>query len=173
MLPYVTLWLLNVALENNSFIGVFPIQSSIHSGCSMVVLNNQRIYESYVTLHHGFSQYFNIQCSIYTMDVPIKTSIYSGFFSLNHGTSHFSIIFPLKPKWSCSNWLPTAPRRGITRRLSWVDADLARICRHFRHAKGSFDHGRNHGVCDIIFKCSVCIYVYMYMYIYTYVHIDI
>ena len=38
-----TLWLFNVAMENEPFIDDFPIKTSIYNGCSMAMLNNQRV----------------------------------------------------------------------------------------------------------------------------------
>ena len=39
----ITLWLFNIAMENDPFIDDFPIETSIYSGFSMVMLNNQRV----------------------------------------------------------------------------------------------------------------------------------
>jgi hypothetical protein len=38
-----TLWLLNIAMENDPFIDGFPIKTSIFKGFSMVMLNNQMV----------------------------------------------------------------------------------------------------------------------------------
>ena len=38
-----TLWLFNIAMENGQFIDDFPINTSIYKGCSMAMLNNQRV----------------------------------------------------------------------------------------------------------------------------------
>ena len=38
-----TLWLFNIAIENDPFIDDFPIKSSIDSGFSMAMLNNQMV----------------------------------------------------------------------------------------------------------------------------------
>ena len=38
-----TLWLFNIAMENGSFIDDFPIKTSIYTGFSMAMLNNQRV----------------------------------------------------------------------------------------------------------------------------------
>jgi hypothetical protein len=40
----ITLWLFNIAMENGPFIDDFPINTSISKGCSMAMLNNQRVY---------------------------------------------------------------------------------------------------------------------------------
>ena len=45
-----TLWLFNVAMENDPFIVDFPIKTSIFRGFSMAMLNNQRV--------HMFGGYF-------------------------------------------------------------------------------------------------------------------
>ena len=37
-----TIWLFNIAMENDPFIDDFPIKTSIYKGCSMATLNNQR-----------------------------------------------------------------------------------------------------------------------------------
>ena len=52
-----TLWLFNIAMENDPFIDDSPIHTSIYKGFSMAMLNNQ-----------PFIDYFTI-----------KTSIYNGF----------------------------------------------------------------------------------------------
>ena len=39
-----TVWLFNIAMENGPFIDDFPIKTSIDSGCSMAMLNNQMVY---------------------------------------------------------------------------------------------------------------------------------
>jgi len=39
----VTLWLFNIAMENNPFIDDFPIKTSIYKGFSMAMLNNQMV----------------------------------------------------------------------------------------------------------------------------------
>ena len=41
-----TLWLFNIAIENGPFIDDFPIKTSIYSGFSMAMLNNQMVYET-------------------------------------------------------------------------------------------------------------------------------
>ena len=41
----VTLWLFNIAMDNCPFIDDFPIKTSIYSGFSMAMLNNQRVLE--------------------------------------------------------------------------------------------------------------------------------
>ena len=38
-----TIWLFNIAMENDPFIDDFPIKTSISSGFSMAMLNNQRV----------------------------------------------------------------------------------------------------------------------------------
>ena len=38
-----TIWLFNIAMENDPFIDDFPIKTSIYSGFSMAMLNNQRV----------------------------------------------------------------------------------------------------------------------------------
>ena len=38
-----TLLLFNIAMENGPFIDDFPIKTSIYKGCSMAMLNNQRV----------------------------------------------------------------------------------------------------------------------------------
>ena len=38
-----TLWLFNIAIENGPFIDDFPIKTTIYSGFSMAMLNNQMI----------------------------------------------------------------------------------------------------------------------------------
>ena len=38
-----TIWLFNIAMENGSFIDDFPIKTSIYSGFSMAMLNNQMV----------------------------------------------------------------------------------------------------------------------------------
>jgi len=40
----VTLWLFNIAMENDPFIDDFPIKTSIYKGFSMAMLNNQMVY---------------------------------------------------------------------------------------------------------------------------------
>ena len=42
----VTLWLFNIAMENDPFIDDFPIKTSIYKGFSMAMLNNQMVQES-------------------------------------------------------------------------------------------------------------------------------
>ena len=42
-LPEDTLWLFNMAMENGPFISDFPIKTSIYSGFSMAMLNNQMV----------------------------------------------------------------------------------------------------------------------------------
>ena len=42
-LKWLTLWLFNIAMENGSFIDDFPIKTSIYSGFSMAMLNNQMV----------------------------------------------------------------------------------------------------------------------------------
>ena len=39
----ITLWLFNIAMENDPFIDDFPIETSIYKGFSMAMLNNQRV----------------------------------------------------------------------------------------------------------------------------------
>ena len=39
----VTLWLFSIAIENGSFIDVFPIKTSIDTGLSVAMLNNQMV----------------------------------------------------------------------------------------------------------------------------------
>ena len=39
----VTLWLFNIAMENDPFIDDFPIRTTIYTGFSMAMLNNQRV----------------------------------------------------------------------------------------------------------------------------------
>ena len=38
-----TLWLFNIAMENGPFIDDFPINTSIYTGFSMAMLNNQMV----------------------------------------------------------------------------------------------------------------------------------
>ena len=38
-----TLWLFNIAMENDPFVDDFPIKTSISSGFSMAMLNNQMV----------------------------------------------------------------------------------------------------------------------------------
>ena len=38
-----TLWLFNIAMENGPFMDDFPTKTSIYKGCSMAMLNNQRV----------------------------------------------------------------------------------------------------------------------------------
>ena len=38
-----TLWLFNIAMENDPFIDDFPIETSIYEGFSMAMLNNQMV----------------------------------------------------------------------------------------------------------------------------------
>ena len=38
-----TLWLFNIAMENDPFIHDFPIETSIYEGFSMAMLNNQMV----------------------------------------------------------------------------------------------------------------------------------
>ena len=38
-----TIWLFNIAMENDPLIEDFPIKTSIYSGFSMAMLNNQRV----------------------------------------------------------------------------------------------------------------------------------
>ena len=38
-----TLWLFNIAMENDPFIEDFPIKTSIYRGFSMAILNNQMV----------------------------------------------------------------------------------------------------------------------------------
>ena len=49
--PYNTIWLFNIAMENDPFIDLyiddFPINTFIYSGFSMAVLNNQRVTIDY------------------------------------------------------------------------------------------------------------------------------
>ena len=40
---YIPLWLFNIAMENDPFIDVFPIKTTICSGFSMAMLNNQMV----------------------------------------------------------------------------------------------------------------------------------
>ena len=39
----VTIWLFNIAMENRPFIDDFPIKTTIYSGSSMAMLNNQMV----------------------------------------------------------------------------------------------------------------------------------
>jgi len=39
-----TLWLFNIAMENDPFIDDFPIKTSIYKGFSMAMLNNQMVF---------------------------------------------------------------------------------------------------------------------------------
>ena len=39
-----TIWLFNIAMENDPFIDDFPIKTSIYSGFSMGMLNNQMVF---------------------------------------------------------------------------------------------------------------------------------
>ena len=41
--PTHTLWLFNIAMENGPFIDDFPIETTIYSGFSMAMLNNQMV----------------------------------------------------------------------------------------------------------------------------------
>ena len=41
---FLTIWLFNIAMENTPFIDDFPSKSSIYSGFSMAMLNNQRVF---------------------------------------------------------------------------------------------------------------------------------
>ena len=41
--PTFTLWLFNIAMENDPFIDDFPMKTSSYSGFSMAMLNNQMI----------------------------------------------------------------------------------------------------------------------------------
>ena len=38
-----TLWLFNIAMENDTFTDDFPIKTSIYSGFSIAMLNNQMV----------------------------------------------------------------------------------------------------------------------------------
>ena len=38
-----TIWLFNIAMENEPFIDDFPIKTSIYSGFSVAMLNNQMV----------------------------------------------------------------------------------------------------------------------------------
>ena len=38
-----TLWWFNIAIENDQFLDVFPIKTSIYMGFSMAMLNNQMV----------------------------------------------------------------------------------------------------------------------------------
>ena len=50
-----TLWLFNIAMENDPFVDDFPIKTSISSGFSMAMLNNQRVIWCYGSVfEHGF-----------------------------------------------------------------------------------------------------------------------
>ena len=44
-----TLWLFNIAMENDPFIDVFPISTSIYKGFSMAMLNNQMVIKIGIT----------------------------------------------------------------------------------------------------------------------------
>ena len=41
-----TIWLFNIAMENDPFIDDFPINTTIYRGFSMATLNNQRVYQT-------------------------------------------------------------------------------------------------------------------------------
>ena len=41
---YHTMWLFNMAMDNDPFIDDFPIKISIYSGFSMAMLNNQMVF---------------------------------------------------------------------------------------------------------------------------------
>jgi len=41
--PTYTIWLFNIAMENDPFIVDFPIKTSIYKGFSIAMLNNQRV----------------------------------------------------------------------------------------------------------------------------------
>ena len=45
-----TIWLFNIAMENNPFIDDFTIKTSIYKGFFMAMLNNQRINSNWSTL---------------------------------------------------------------------------------------------------------------------------
>ena len=49
---HLTIWLFNIAMENDPFIDEFPIKTSIYSGFSMAMFNNQM-----VTLFFGVKWY--------------------------------------------------------------------------------------------------------------------
>ena len=49
---FLTLWLFNIAMENGPSIDDFPIKTSIYSGFSMAMLNNQMVYD-YLGRPHG------------------------------------------------------------------------------------------------------------------------
>ena len=42
----ITIWLFNIAMENDPFVDYFPINTSIYSGFSMAMLNDQRVQEN-------------------------------------------------------------------------------------------------------------------------------
>ena len=51
-----TLWLFNIAMENGPFKDDFPIETSIYSGFSMAMLNNQMVVsEIFPWILHGDS----------------------------------------------------------------------------------------------------------------------
>ena len=43
-----TLWLFNIAMENDPFVDDFPIKTSIYKGFSMAMLNNQIVYTNFL-----------------------------------------------------------------------------------------------------------------------------
>ena len=51
----ITLWLLNIAMENDPFIDDFPIKTSIYKGFSRAMLNNQRVQSIAGKFHHSYS----------------------------------------------------------------------------------------------------------------------
>ena len=42
-----TLWLFNVAMENNPFTDDFHIETSMYNGYSMAMLNNQMVFKTF------------------------------------------------------------------------------------------------------------------------------
>ena len=58
-----TLWLFNIAMENDPFIDDFPMNTSIYSGFSMAMLNNQMVKEQHLkppARHQGEMCYWTL-----------------------------------------------------------------------------------------------------------------
>ena len=51
MIILITLWLFNIAMENGPFIDDFPIKTTIYSGFSMAMLNNQMVFSGSMLIY--------------------------------------------------------------------------------------------------------------------------
>ena len=80
-----TLWLFNIAMENDPFIDDFPIKTIIYKGFSMAMLNDQMVYSKWSsvaqTFYHPTLLLFCASCDITFLDRKVQWT--SNVFFLN------------------------------------------------------------------------------------------